>query len=204
MNNHRRISHLRGHRHGLSSQVLLAYNHHLQRREKNQSIHRLNIHSRSANHQHFVSHLRFTDAIRAAVQHCFRLAAVHIHASFPTRDASETPSPSERNDTTPLSGGSLDSTLSSKQTASIYKRSDSRVFGAVPTGQSGSNGCRGDFGVGGVSGSRGSVKLPRQLARLLKPVQSAGDSSFENINRVTKVREVSRTRARSSLMMTDD
>lgn len=69
-----------------------------------------------------------------------------------------------------------------------HKRSDSRIFGAVPTGIAGSGGISRGGSDGGAEGpAPGSAKLPRPLARLLKPVQAAGDTSFDNINRVTMV-----------------
>lgn len=144
---------------------------------------------------------RFTEAVQAAVQHTFRLEATHIYTFFPAASpvaaaagsvlvAGEAPSsplmsgaasPNRQGEGYPTAATSV----SSSAAAAAYRRCDSRVFGSVPSG-----GSSGNVRVSGAGNgaARGPSKAPRQLARMLKPVQGAGDASFENINRVTKVR----------------
>ena len=141
---------------------------------------------------------RFTEAVQAAVQHSFRLEAMHIYTFFPAASAASGGGLAEPPASPPMSGATSPNrwgasylaaapVSSSAASSATYRRSDSRVFGSVPSGGSSGN-VRGGPGAAGNGAARSPSKAPRQLARLLKPVQGAGDASFENINRVTKVR----------------
>ena len=149
---------------------------------------------------------RFTEAMRASVQHTFRMAAVHLYGQFPSppfvavtppsavdnSPSSTSPESSPKRRESVTSNGNLVGSSSGSATGTAtgsYRRIDSRVFGAVPTGRGAQNGAGG--GGGGTNGGNNSTKLPRQLARLLKPVQAAGDAAFENIHVVTKASDES-------------
>ena len=119
------------------------------------------------------------------------MAAIQIYASFPSCAAPVgnplSPLTSHSKGPSPRSSIGPPDATSPSMPGMAHRRSDSRIFGAVPTGIAGSSGISRGGSDGGAEGSAGSAKLPRPLARLLKPVQNAGDSSFDNINRVTVV-----------------
>ncbi len=126
---------------------------------------------------------RFTEAVRAAVQQTFRAVAAHIYThgftsapllycsgscAPPPTIPEHGPTSSEipqQNLTPPASPSPI-----GRPERPQYKRTDSHVFGSVPSG----------------GGRAGAKKVPRQLARVLKSVQAAGDASFASITKVTK------------------
>lgn len=105
---------------------------------------------------------RFAEAIRSAVQHCFRMLARHLCDGFPPAPPSTPPSSEAA---TPYSQQQQQqaATAAAHAAAASMRRSASHMFGAVPSGREGSGGL----------GLHEESKRP--LARLLRTVQVSGD-----------------------------